>query len=260
MKKHTDSLPRANILGIGVTAINLSTTVSVLLKCIADRQKTAVVLSPAFTLTYARQHEYFREIINQAELVLPDGVPIALVCRLQGHREVGRVCGRDLMLALSAASREHHYTHYFYGGDDGVAEELQTEMKRRYPGLQIAGTYSPPYRTLTDEEKREITDRINRANPDIVWVGLGSPKQDIWIAEHHDSINAPVMIGVGAAFDFHAGRKPSAPEWMQRIALEWLFRLMLEPRRLWRRYLIYNLLFLFYLGLQATGIRRWEVQ
>ena len=257
--KLTDSLPTANIFGIGVTAIDLATTVEILLACIARREKTAVVLSPAYTLTYARRHDAFRRIVNQAEMVLPDGVPVVLVCKLQGHSAVGRVCGRDLMMALSAASREPQYTHYFYGGAEGVAEELEAEMMRHYPGLAVAGTYTPPYRPLTDEEDRAIVDAINQANPDIVWVGLGSPKQDIWIAEHRDSINAPVMIGVGAAFDFHTGRKPPAPEWMQRIALEWLFRLVLEPRRLWRRYLVYNPLFVFYLVLQATGIRRWRI-
>jgi len=159
------------------------------------------------------------------------------------------------MLALCQRSLQGGYRHFLYGGAPGVPELLARRLQERYPGLRIVGTYSPPFRPLTPEEDAEVVERINRARPDIVWVGLGTPKQELWMAEHVAKLQNPVMIGVGAAFDFHAGIKRQAPRWMQKHGLEWLFRLSQEPQRLWKRYLPNIPAFFFLLALQKLGLR-----
>ena len=151
-----------------------------------------------------------------------------------------RVYGPDLVLATCQRSLTTGYRHFFYGGNDGVADLLAKRLTQKFPGLVVTGTYTPPFRPLTPEEDAEVVARINAASPEIVWVGLSTPKQEYWMAEHVGRINAPVMIGVGAAFDFHAGLKKQAPVWMRHSGLEWLFRLASEPRRLWKRYLVNN--------------------
>ena len=149
-------------------------------------------------------------------------------CR--GFAFVERVYGPDLLLACCQRSVSTGYRHFFYGGGTGVAERLIERLQSRFPGLQVVGSYSPPFRALSPEEDAEVIRRINAAKPDMVWVGLSTPKQERWMSEHRDRLTAPVLVGVGAAFDFHAGLKRQAPRWMQRSGLEWLFRLLTEPR------------------------------
>ncbi len=192
-------------------------------------------------------------------MTTPDGMPLVWLSRLHGRRHVSRVYGPDLLIAVCQESIRAGYRHFFYGGAEGVPEALAAALLRRFPGLVVAGTYSPPFRPLTPEEDEQIVAMIDRARPDIVWVGLGAPKQEYWMAEHVGRLEAPVMVGVGAAFDFHSGRKKQAPRWMQRSGLEWLFRLLTEPRRLWRRYLINNPLFLWLVALQLLGLRRYPL-
>jgi N-acetylglucosaminyldiphosphoundecaprenol N-acetyl-beta-D-mannosaminyltransferase len=163
------------------------------------------------------------------------------------------------MLAACRRSLETGWRHYLYGGAEGVPELLAARLAERFPGLGIAGAFSPPFRPLTDAEDDEIVRRINATRPDIVWVGLSTPKQERWMASHLRRIEAPVMVGVGAAFDFHAGLKRQAPKWIQGSGLEWLFRLATEPRRLWRRYLRNNPVFVASFALQATGLRRYSI-
>jgi N-acetylglucosaminyldiphosphoundecaprenol N-acetyl-beta-D-mannosaminyltransferase len=139
---------------------------------------------------------------------------------------------------VMAEAEQRGWTQYFYGGADGVAEKLRDNFTAKHPGLKVAGVYSPPYRALTAEEDQEIVDRLNEAGPDIIWVGLGAPKQERWMAEHRDRLDAAILIGVGAAFDFHTGRVDRAPKWMQKAGLEWSYRIYKEPRRLWRRYVL----------------------
>jgi N-acetylglucosaminyldiphosphoundecaprenol N-acetyl-beta-D-mannosaminyltransferase len=189
-------------------------------------------------------------------MVTPDGMPLVFLGRWLGHYHVERVYGPDVMLAFSELSAARGYTHFYYGGAEGLPEKLADTLRQRFPGLKVVGTYSPPFRALTPEEDQAIVERINAANPDVVWVGLGCPKQDIWMAQHRDKLHAPVLIGVGAAFDFLSGQKQQAPHWMQRYSLEWLYRLAHEPRRLWRRYLLYNPYFIFLVLLQIAGLRR----
>ena len=169
-------------------------------------------------------------------MVTPDGVPLVYFLRLVGKKRTERVYGPDLMREMTAISVTRGYRHFYYGGDVGVAEKLKETLARSVPGLQVVGTFCPPFRAMTSEEDRAVVDMINAARPHVVWIGLSTPKQERWMAAHLGRLDAPVMIGVGAAFDFLAGTKRQAPKWMQRHALEWLFRLCSEPRRLWRRY------------------------
>ena len=198
--------------------------------------------------------EELRQIHNQAGLVTPDGMPLVWISRLRGFRHVDRVYGPDLMLAICERSLGQGYSHFFYGGDKGVAELLKVRLQARCPGLNVVGTYTPPFRPLTEEEDEDIVKRINTLRPDIIWIGLSTPKQEQWMAAHLGRLKAPVMIGVGAAFDFHAGLKRQAPYWMQRSGLEWLFRLVSEPRRLWYRYVVLVPKFLVMLVGSALGL------
>jgi N-acetylglucosaminyldiphosphoundecaprenol N-acetyl-beta-D-mannosaminyltransferase len=202
-----------------------------------------------------------RMIHVRAGLVTPDGMPLVWLARAAGYR-VDRVYGPDLMLAVCAASVERGYRHFFYGGGPGVAPRLANRLSARFPGLIIAGTYTPPFGSVTSPADDAIVATINEAAPDIVWVGLSTPRQERWMAAHVDRLTAPVLVGVGAAFDFHAGLKRQAPRWMQRSGLEWSFRLATEPRRLWRRYLQNNPAFVWQVAhqfmRQSFGTHEWR--
>jgi len=218
-----------------------------------------VCVTPAHSVMDAYDDPDFRSILNSSGLTTPDGMSLVWILRLLGHKEVNRVYGPDLMLALCRHGVEKEYRHYLYGGEPGVAEALAARLTNRFDDLQIVGTHSPPFRTLTDDEDQVEIDKINSTNPDIVWVGLSSPKQERWMTEHLGKINAPVMIGVGAAFDFLSGAKPQAPRWVQRSGFEWLFRLVIEPKRLWPRYRLYPK-FVMLVLLQLIGLKKFPIK
>jgi N-acetylglucosaminyldiphosphoundecaprenol N-acetyl-beta-D-mannosaminyltransferase len=176
------------------------------------------------------------DIHTSAGMVTPDGMPLVWLSRLLGSRRTERVYGPDLMRRMTEVSAERGYRQFYYGGAEGVADQLERALVKSHPGLQTAGAICPPFRPLTEQEDQAVVDAINAARPDIVWVGLSTPKQEYWMASHLGRIKAPVMVGVGAAFDFLAGTKKQAPRFMQRNGLEWLFRMTSEPRRLGRRY------------------------
>ena len=253
-------IPRVNILGVGISAINMAMALETVEKWITERSPHYVCVTPVHSVMDCQRNPELRHIQNASGLSTPDGMPLVWLSRLKGFRHVERVYGPDLMLALCERSAAKGYRHFFYGGAEGVPEQLASVLQKRFPGLQVAGTFSPPFRPLTPDEDEQVVQIINKAAPDIVWVGLGSPKQEYWMAEHVGRLTAPVLIGVGAAFDFLTGRKPQAPRWMQRAGLEWLFRLLTEPRRLWRRYLINNPLFVALVVLQALGVRRYGLE
>jgi len=242
-----------NILGIGISAINMSDALSRIEHLILTKKQGYVCVCPNHTIMESQKDSKLRDIVNSAEIATPDGMSIVWASKLLGHQKIDQVTGTDLMLAFSSLSAEKGYTHFYYGGADGVPDKLAENMIKRFPALKIAGVYSPPFRTLTDEEDNAIVEMINNVNPDIVWVGLGMPKQELWIGEHFGRIKAPVMIGVGAAFDFISGKKKRSPKWMQHAGLEWLFRLVQEPKRLWRRNL-YHPIFFYKVFLQIMGI------
>ncbi|MBZ0298780.1 MAG: WecB/TagA/CpsF family glycosyltransferase [Anaerolineae bacterium] len=248
-------IERVNILGVGVSAIRIPETLEFIACCIARHQPTYIVVASVHTIVSAYRRVAFRSLVNRAGLVTPDGMPLVLLCRRWGYPGTERVYGPDLMLAVCEQAARSGDRHFFYGGQPGVPEEVARRLQERFPGLPVAGTYSPPYRDLTPEEEEAVTSMINDAQPDVVWVALGSPRQEAWIAAHRDRLDAPVLIGVGYAFDIHSGRLPQAPRWMQRAALEWLFRLWIEPRRLWKRYLVNNPLFVILVILQILKRR-----
>lgn len=182
---------------------------------------------------------------HKAVLKTPDGVPLVWIGRLIGRKNVERVYGPDLMMETLKRSEEKGYTNYFFGGKKGVPELLSEKIKNKYPNIKIAGFYSPPFRSMNENEEKNFKSELERLRPDIMWVGLGCPKQEKWMAANIGNLETKIMIGVGAAFDFHAGLLKQAPLLIQKCGLEWLFRMCVEPKRLWRRYLIYNTLFMW---------------
>jgi N-acetylglucosaminyldiphosphoundecaprenol N-acetyl-beta-D-mannosaminyltransferase len=222
---------------------------------IANEERHYVCITGVHGVMESQRDEALRAIHNEAGMVTPDGMPLVWLSRLYGLKHVDRVYGPDLMLALCQQSG---YRHYFYGGAEGVPERLAERLTQRFPGLQVVGTHSPPFRPLTEEEDKRIIEEINALAPDVVWIGLSTPKQERWMAAHLGKLQVPVMIGVGAAFDFHAGLVKQAPRWMQRSGFEWLFRLMAEPQRLWRRYFTNNPLFIALILGQFLGLKPYK--
>ena len=250
---------RVNVLGIGLSAITMADALAWIDHWIARRANQYICVTGVHGVMESQLDPALRVIHNRAGLVTPDGMPLVWISRLRGPRGVERVYGPDLMLACCESSVAKGYRHFFYGGATGVPERLSERLQKRFPGLQIAGQWSPPFRELTTLEEAELIERINAARPDIVWIGLSTPKQERWMARYVGRISAPVLIGVGAAFDMHAGVKKQAPRWMQRSGLEWLFRLGTEPRRLWRRYLINNPRFIWRVLMQSSGVVRHDL-
>jgi N-acetylglucosaminyldiphosphoundecaprenol N-acetyl-beta-D-mannosaminyltransferase len=221
------------------------------------REQHYICMAPAHAvMEYRRDHRLLRTV-NESGLTTPDGMSIVWLLRLMGYRHVERVYGPDLMLGACQLSIERGWKHFLYGGAPGVAKRLKAQLEARFPGLSIVGSHTPLFRPLTPDEDEAVVVAINDAAPDIVWVGLSTPKQERWMAQHVGRIRAPVLVGVGAAFDFLSGTKPQAPRWMQRSGLEWLFRLANEPKRLWRRYAEYPLFVILALA-QLTGLMKFD--
>ena len=240
------TLPSVDICGVRVSAVNLSLACEIIEGWIKAQHKTYVCVAPVSMIVDSHSQEGYKAIVNQAGMVTPDGMPLVWLAKSRGHKAVARTYGPDIMLRLCEISAKKGYKHYFYGGRPEVCEQLETKLKKRFPGLSIAGRFSPPFSSDYHCEE-EILTKINQANPDILWVALGSPKQDFWMAEYRGRLNVPVIVGVGAAFDFLSGAKKQAPLWMRKCGLEWFFRLCCEPKRLWKRYLIGNTKFIYYL-------------
>ena len=231
---------RVDVLGVPVSAVDPMTALAVIENWVQSREPNYACCTSVNGVLAAQDDQRLIEIYRNAGLITPDGMPLAWVARLRGFSGVQRVYGPALMLACCDRFREHGTRHYLYGGAEGVPELLSQRLQSRFPGIRIVGAYSPPFRALTPEEEALDVERINESGADIVWVGLGAPKQDYWMAKNVGRVQAPVLVGVGAAFDFHAGLKRQAPRWMRESGLEWLFRLLSEPRRLGKRYLIGN--------------------
>jgi N-acetylglucosaminyldiphosphoundecaprenol N-acetyl-beta-D-mannosaminyltransferase len=227
---------RTDILGVGVNSITLDDAVTTIERWISERTRNYVCIAGVHGVMESRRDQRLRRIHNEAGMVTPDGMPLVWFSRLSGKNRTGRVYGPDLMRKMTAVSSRCGYRQFYYGGAEGVADKLKQVLITAHPELNVAGSFCPPFRELTPEEDWAVVAAINATRPDIIWVGLSTPKQEFWMANHLGHIEAPVMVGVGAAFDFLAGTKRQAPLWMQRHGLEWFFRLCSEPRRLWRRY------------------------
>ncbi len=227
--------PRVPIAGIAFDLIREDDLLEILARWIPEGRRGYVCLANPHSVMLARRDPRMRAALQSSSLTLPDGVGIVAAARLLGHARARRITGPDLMLRLCQWSAANGMRQFLYGGSPGIAERLGRRLSGLFPGLRIAGTYSPPFRALTPAEDYGTVERINAAAPHIVWVGLGSGKQERWMWAHESHISAPVMIGVGAAFDFHAGAARRAPAWARKCGLEWAHRLMREPKRLWRR-------------------------
>ena len=236
--------PSFQVLGVRVHAVQIPEVVERIENWIAERDRCHFIAVTGMHGVTEAQHDLrFKEILNTADLVVPDGMPLVWLGRHHGHRMKRRVYGPELMQTFCHATGAK-YRHYLYGGISGVADYLSEVLQSKH-GVKIAGTYSPPFRAISKEEDDEILARIHAAEPDVLWVGLSTPKQERWMYEHRCSLRVPVVIGVGAAFDLNCGRIRQAPSWMREHGLEWAYRLMREPRRLWRRYLLYGSEFLW---------------
>jgi N-acetylglucosaminyldiphosphoundecaprenol N-acetyl-beta-D-mannosaminyltransferase len=249
-----NSIPRGNILGVQISALSMSLALDTIHGWIAQRQSNYVCVAPAHSLMECYDHPELKPIFNQSGMTTPDGMSIVWIMHWLGFRQVERVYGPDLMLAVCQKSIEKGYRHYFYGGAPEVLKQLTVNLRHRFPLLQVAGYESPPFRSLSIEEDQTACARIRSSAPDILWVGLGAPRQERWMAAHVDQLQIPVIIGVGAAFDFLSGSKRQAPRWMQRSGFEWLFRLVTEPKRLWKRYIQYPR-FAVLVCLQMLGVK-----
>lgn len=230
---------RVDILGVRVSAINMELALETIAAWIARREPQYVTVTPLHAIIDCNEQPELLPIFNGSGMTTPDGMSIVWLLRRRGFKDVDRVYGPDLMQAVLDRSQATGWKHFFYGGAEGVAEELAAKLTAKYPRAIVAGTYTPPFRPLTPEEDAVVRERIRTSGADIVWVGISSPKQERWMVEHRGEVGAPVLIGVGAAYDFLSGRKKQAPRWIQRSGMEWLFRLATEPRRLWSRYARY---------------------
>lgn len=250
---------KINILGVGISRISIKEAIEQIGKYMAGGGYHYVLASNVHTVIMSQCDNAYRRLTNEADIALPDGKPLVWAAGLLEKARLQRICGRDLMSSVCKESLKSGYSHYFLGGRETVLSTLIKKLETKYPGLNIAGYYSPPFRPLTKEEDRRIIQMINDSKADIVWVGLGAPKQEQWIAEHLGKIKSPVMVAVGAVFDFFSGNVKQAPQWMQKVGLEWFFRFCVEPHRLWRRYIYNNPKFMYLLLCQTLGLRKFPI-
>ena len=247
--------PRYNVLGVGVSALTLAQARDLVLGVRGQIHLGYVCVCTVHGVSEAQSDPAFRKILNRSWLTTPDGMPLVWL----GPKGVERVYGPDLMLAVCDQGRPSGLTHYFYGGAPGVAEKLRERLCARFPDLRVVGTYTPPFRPLDATERAALQADVARTRPDIIWVGLGTPKQEHFMAEYAAKLDTGLLIGVGAAFDFHSGQVRQAPRWIQRSGFEWLFRLGTEPARLGPRYLKTNPLFVARVLAQLSGLKKHEI-
>ncbi len=232
---------RISVAGVRVDMVQIADVINAMEGWIAEKEYgNYIVVSNAYDVITNSKDDKIKEAANNSSLTIPDGISLILLARLHGYPLKKRAYGPDLMLDFLKLAEVKGYSNFFYGSTQETLNLLVNNLKRRFPHLNIVGNYSPPFRDLTDKEKEKIVGIINNASPDVLWVGLGTPKQQLWMYEHKDKLKVQAMAGVGAAFDFLAGTKYQAPRWIRDNGFEWLFRLVTEPKRLWRRYLIGN--------------------
>ena len=248
-----------DICGVKVSSVNLNLAAETIENWIKNRYKTYVCVAPVSTIVECARNSDYMKIVNSAGMVTPDGMSLVWLSKMTGDKTIERTYGPDLLETVCALSAEKGVKPFFYGGTPEILTRLVNRLKEKFPGINIVGSYAPPFRSKA-EESTEVLAQMQAAQPDILWIGLGSPKQDFWMRRYRPELSVPVMIGVGAAFDFLSGAKKQAPRWMQRSGLEWLFRLGCEPKRLWRRYLIGNTQFVYYVikDFLRLGSKKYE--
>jgi N-acetylglucosaminyldiphosphoundecaprenol N-acetyl-beta-D-mannosaminyltransferase len=231
---------RVPVLGVPINALTMSEFLTTVDGWIAGGERHYVCTLDVHALMHSHEASDVRQIYRSASMVTPDGMPLVWLLRQAGYRNAERLCGPDLMPTLFEHSQRSGHRHFLYGSSEGTLSLLKEQISARFPNAILAGSYSPPYRELTVVEENDMVRHLNAANPDIVWVGLGAPKQDRWMAAYRRRLDAPVLIGVGAAFDFMAGTVRRAPRFLQHSGFEWTYRVLQEPRRLWKRYVVAN--------------------
>jgi N-acetylglucosaminyldiphosphoundecaprenol N-acetyl-beta-D-mannosaminyltransferase len=262
-KENKTPLPRTNVLGVGVCALDMNGAVRELLSVRQKKQRGYVCVTSVHGVIESQRDEKLRQIHNRSLMTVPDGMPLVWMGREQGFVDMGRVYGPDLMLRVCEAGGDR-FTHFLYGATHETLEKLKTNLERKFPGIRIAGMYAPPFRPLNDQEEQELNQLVSDCRPDFFWVGLSTPKQERFMASHtagtDHELDCGIMFGVGAAFDIHAGDLKDAPRWVKNSGLQWFYRLCQEPKRLWRRYLDIVPTFLFLSALQLMGIRKYTVE
>lgn len=247
-----------NVLGVGISVLDQDRAREFLFDAVREGRRGYVAVTGVHGVSEAQHDSELKRILNEALLNTPDGMPMVWMGRLQGQSSIRRVYGPDLVLNLCEHSLSPGFSHFFCGGKPGVAEDLAENLQKRFPGLRIAGTFCPPFAPLNSEQRAALASKVRETRPDFFWVGLSTPKQEHFMAEYLSILpEAKIFIGVGAAFDLLTGRIRQAPSWVQRSGLEWLFRLFQQPKRLWRRYLIYNPLFILRATAQLLGLRNY---
>jgi N-acetylglucosaminyldiphosphoundecaprenol N-acetyl-beta-D-mannosaminyltransferase len=240
----------AHVLGVNVSAVNMRDALHIADDLILQSKPSYVCVTGVHGVMEAQDTPELMTALNEAAMTLPDGMPMTWVGHLQGQSQMDRVFGPDFMLEMCRLSVERGYTHFLYGGEPGVADELKNALERKVPGLRIVGTYTPPFRSLSSDEEGELKAALEQCKPDVMWIGISTPKQECFMARHANDLNVPLMVGVGAAFDYHTGRIKDCAPWIKRAGLQWLHRLLQDPRRLWRRYLKSNPRFLWKISQQ----------
>jgi N-acetylglucosaminyldiphosphoundecaprenol N-acetyl-beta-D-mannosaminyltransferase len=248
---------RAAVLGVPLALTDYARTLDWIDTMVAGERRGYVCVAAVHTVMATQEDAQLKRAVLRSDLTVPDGQPLVWALRALGHPIADRVYGPSLMERAAERAARTGLRFYLYGGrNQGALVQLAQNLRTRFPGLKIVGGHSPPHRELSAEEEQRVADEINRSKADVVWVGIGVPKQEKWMARMRERLDAPVLIGVGAAFDFHAGLVPQAPERLQRVGLEWAFRLAQEPRRLWRRYAVYNPRFVAQFARQYARHRR----
>jgi N-acetylglucosaminyldiphosphoundecaprenol N-acetyl-beta-D-mannosaminyltransferase len=245
---------------VGVHSVTPEQTLLLIDAALQQRARGFVSVTGVHGVMEAARSADFRALLNRSFLVTPDGMPTVWVGRLQGYSGMQRVYGPDLMLSVCRHSVRRGHRHFLYGGKPGVAERLRDKLNACFPGLNVVGVYSPPFRPLTPAEEDELIALFDVAQPDITWVGLSTPKQERFMAAYLERLNTKLMIGVGAAFDIHTGGMRDAPRWVKQAGLQWMHRLFQEPQRLWKRYFINNPLFIYNIALQLSGIKEFPLE
>ena len=251
---------RVNVLGVGVSVTNRNHALETIEEWITNGTSNYICVTGMHGVMESQKDEDLCRIHNRSGLTVPDGRPLFWLGRLAGHSVMQQVPGQEFIIDVCEASVAKGWRHFFYGGNEGVAEELAANLQERFPGLQVAGTYCPPFRPLTDEEEADLAAQVTKGKTDILWVGLSTPKQERFMASHIDQLDATVMLGVGAAFDLHTGRIPATPPALRYMGLEWAYRVYCEPKRLWKRYAVNNPRFLGLLALQKLALKRFPIR
>lgn len=251
------AINRVNVLGVGISALNMDLARAVFERAIRDQTRGYVCVTGVHGVMEAQDNPEMRAILNRAFLCTPDGMPMVWYGKFSGHREMTRVYGPDLMLEI--CGKLPQCRHFLFGGSDGCAEFLKQNLEQRFPGIQVVGVFEPPWRALNPAEEAQLAEMIRQTKPDVMWVGLSTPKQEKFMAEYLPKLEVTLMVGVGAAFDLVSGRVKQAPRWIQRSGLEWFYRMCREPRRLWRRYFKNNPRFVLAAIGQALRLKKYSL-